>query len=83
MEQVDGQLANANDETTMEQSTTPTAGLQNLIDDCKEMVFERLELVDLLNVADSSKQMQPTVCQIFERNHSNRRIVIDIENKNR
>lgn len=84
MDQVDVENAVANEQNVLEQSTqTAASGLHDLIDDCKEMVFEHLELADLLNVADTNTQMQPTVCQIFERNHSNRRIVIDIENKNR
>lgn len=84
MAQLDVENAIANEEIVLQQSTaTQATGLHDLIDDCKEMVFEHLELADLLNVADTNTQMQPTVCQIFERNHSNRRVVIDIENKNR
>lgn len=82
MEPVNVENAIANEPIVLQQSTQ-TSGLHDLIDDCKEMVFEHLELADLLNVADTNTQMQPTVCQIFERNHSNRRVVIDIENKNR
>lgn len=84
MAQLDVENAIANEEEiVLQQSTTQPTGLHDLIDDCKEMVFDHLELADLLNVADTNTQMLPTVCQIFERNHSNRRIVIDIENKNR
>lgn len=86
MAQIDVENAIANEEIVLQQSTTTTTkatGLHDLIDDCKEMIFEHVELADLLNVADTNTQMQPTVCQIFERNHSNRRVVIDIENKNR
>lgn len=73
----------ANEQFALQQSTEMSTGLHELIDDCKEIVFEHLELADLLNVADTNTQMQPTVRNTFERNHSNRRIVIDIENKNR
>lgn len=80
---VDVENAIANEQFAPQQLTEMSTGLQDLIDDCKEIVFEHLELADLLNVADTNTQMQPTVCLLFERNHSNRRIVIDIENKNR
>lgn len=72
----------ANEQLVLEQGTEPTS-LNDLVDDCKEMVFEHLELADLLNMADTNTQLQPTVRQVFERKHSNRRVVIDIENKNR
>lgn len=58
-------------------------GLNELVDDCKEMVFEHLELADLLNVADTNTQLQPMVHQVFERKYKYGRVVIDIENENR
>lgn len=72
----------ANDHAELDEPPQ-TIGLNDMIDDCKEMVFDHLELVDLLNMADTNTEMQPMVCQVFERKHSNRRIVIDIEKRNR
>lgn len=83
MDQVGVENEIANEQIVLQQRPTEPSGLNELIDDCKEMVFEHLELADLLNMADTNTQIQPTVCQVFERNHSNRRVVIDIENKNR
>lgn len=82
MDQVDVEHPIANEQPESDGPPQPI-GLNDMIDDCKEMVFEHLELVDLLNMADTNTQLQPTVQQIFERKHSNRRIVIDYENKNR
>lgn len=70
-------------EQIMSQQQAETKGLADLIDDCKGLIFEQLELIDLLNIADTNTQMQPMVRQVFERKYSNRRVVIDIENKNR
>lgn len=82
MDQVNVENAIANEQIALDEPPQMMS-LNDMIDDCKEMVFDHLELVDLLNMADSNSQMQPTVSQVFERNHSNRRIVIDIEHKNR
>lgn len=83
MDQVFVENAITNEQIVLEQPATQLTNLNHLIDDCKEMVFEHLGLEDLLNIADTNTELQPTVRQVFERNHSNRRIVIDIENNNR
>lgn len=83
MDQIGVENAIANEEIVFQESLIQPTSLNDLIDDCKEMVFEHLELGDLLNMADTNSHLQPTVRQVFERNHSNRRVVIDIENENR
>lgn len=54
-----------------------------LVDDCKELVFKQLDLIDLLNIADSSKQFYPMACQVFKSKYSIRRVTIDQEIGNR
>lgn len=83
MDLVGVENAIANEQIVLQQSITQPTSLNDLIEDCKEMVFEHLGLADMLNIADTNTQLQPTVRQVFERNHSTRRIVIDIENNNK
>lgn len=45
--------------------------INNLNTDCMEMIFEHLEINDLLNVADSSKQFHTAVCQVYKRKYLN------------
>lgn len=43
--------------------------LTNLNDYCKMKIFENLGCLDLLNTADTSKQLQPSVCDVFKREY--------------
>lgn len=44
-------------------------------DDCKELIFEYLELEDLISIGDTSKQLYTSVCQTFRRKlHGNGKI---------
>lgn len=36
-------------------------------DDCKEFIFEYLDLEDLINIGDTSKQLYTSVCRIFRK----------------
>lgn len=45
--------------------------ITNINSDCMEHIFERLELNDLLNVADSSKQFYNAACQVYKRKYLN------------
>lgn len=72
----------ANEQIVVEQPLD-AIGLNGLVDDCKGMIFEHLELSDLLNIADTATYLQPMARLVFERKYSIRRVVIDMENKNR
>lgn len=48
-----------------------TTNITNLNSDCMEIIFEHLELNDLLNVADSSKHFYSAVCQVYKRKYRN------------
>lgn len=45
--------------------------ITNLNTDCMEIIFGHLEIDDLLNVADSSKQFHTAVCQVYKRKYLN------------
>lgn len=45
--------------------------LITIIDDCKELIFEYLAWTDLINIADSSKQLNTSVCRVFKRKYGN------------
>lgn len=51
--------------------------LISLIDDCKEMIFRRLDLTDLVNLSDSCKQLHPIACQVFNAKFGGRKVTID------
>lgn len=61
----------------------PAETMIGLIDDCKEIILQKLDLSDLLNIADSSKILYPMACQVFKAKYSNRRVTIDNESGNR
>lgn len=45
--------------------------LVDIHDDCKELIFEHLEFADLVNIAETSKQLNKAVCAVFKRNYGN------------
>lgn len=55
-----------------------TTKITNLNSDCLELIFERLELNDLLNIADSSKYFYGAVCQLYRRKYMNMNPIIDL-----
>lgn len=42
--------------------------ITSLNTDCMEFVFEHLNVIDLVNVADSNTQFYSAVCQVFKQN---------------
>lgn len=56
-----------------------TTKFTNLNTDCMELVFNHLELNDLLSVADSSKVFHAPICQVFKKKFLNKNIVFDLE----
>lgn len=50
--------------------------LSTLNDDCKELIFEFLDLVDLVQVAESNKQLNKAASAVFKRKYGNKGIVI-------
>lgn len=48
--------------------------LTTINNDCKELIFDYLEWPDLINIADSSKQLYSAVCRVFYRKYSNAKI---------
>lgn len=48
-----------------------TTKITNLNTDCMELVFEHLELKDLLNISDSSNQFESAVCRVYKKKYLN------------
>lgn len=49
--------------------------ITNLDDDCLDVIFRHLDLNELINVADSSKQFQNSVCRVYRSNYRNVRML--------
>lgn len=43
--------------------------LTTINDDCKQLIFEHLDWIDLISVADTSKQLYTSVCGVFKRKY--------------
>lgn len=52
--------------------------LTTINNDCKELIFERLEWPDLINLADTSKQLLASVCRVFSRKYGKAKIDIGL-----
>lgn len=50
---------------------TEEKNIKILNTDCLELIFEHLELNDLLNVADSSKHFYDAACQVYKTKFMN------------
>lgn len=48
--------------------------ITNLNTDCMENIFERLDINDLVNVADSNKEFYIAVSEVYRRKYLNRNI---------
>lgn len=62
------------------EEATDSSCVQNITNinaDCMEQIFQRLELNDLLNVADSSKRFYNAVCQVYKRKYLNMNPMLD------
>lgn len=55
---------------------TETVSLASLNTDCLEFLFKFLELNDMLNIADCSKQFTTAVCLAFRWKYGNERVSI-------
>lgn len=53
-----------------------TMKITNLNSDCMELIFEHLELNDLLNIADSNKHFYGAACQVYRRKYMNTNPII-------
>lgn len=40
-------------------------------DHCRKLIFEYLEWIDMINIADSNKQLYASVCTVFNRKYKN------------
>lgn len=49
--------------------------LTTINDDCKELIFEHLDLMDLVNIVETNKQLNTAVCAVFKRKYGNKGIV--------
>lgn len=56
--------------------STEPLNLSNINDDCKELIFERLDWPHLLNLADTNKQLYTAVCRVFKRKYGNAKICL-------
>lgn len=54
-----------------------TMDFNSLIDDCKEMIFRRLDISDLLNLADSCKQLRQIAHHVCKAKLSGGKVTID------
>lgn len=48
-----------------------------LDDDCLDVIFQHLDLDDLVNVADSSKHFQNATCRVYKSKYRNMRPIFD------
>lgn len=48
--------------------------LTTINNDCKELIFDYLEWQDLINIADTSKQLYAATCRVFKRKYGNAKI---------
>lgn len=48
--------------------------LTTIINDCKELIFDYLDWSDLINIADSSKQLNTSVCRVFYRKYGHGKV---------
>lgn len=51
--------------------------LPSINDDCKMRIFEYLEVPDLINIAETSKQLHTAVHDVFERKYSKGQLIIN------
>ncbi|XP_055306317.1 uncharacterized protein LOC129570651 [Sitodiplosis mosellana] len=58
-----------------------TTKLTDVNADCLEHIFKHLSLIDLLNVADSNKQLKPAADLVFASQYGKRSMNIDVERK--
>lgn len=54
--------------------------LATINDDCKEIIFNKLGVLDLLNAADASKELNMAACDFFKRKYCNRKYLIGFRN---
>lgn len=57
--------------------------LTTINNDCKELIFDYLEWQDLINIADSSKQLYIAACGVFKRKYGNSKIDFFFTNEER
>lgn len=50
--------------------------LTSLDDDCLEHLFGYLDTLDLMNVADSTKQVHNAACVVFKRKYCSGKVII-------
>lgn len=53
------------------ESIIETTTITNLNTDCMEIIFEHLELNELINIADSNKRFYSAACQVYRRKFRN------------
>lgn len=58
--------------------TAESLDLTNINNDCKEIIFEYLEWLDLLSLADTNKQLYTAVCHVFKRKYGNTKMCIGL-----
>lgn len=57
--------------------------LVTINNDGKELIFEYLEVKDLVNIAETSKQLKTAVCAVFRRKYGNKIITYGWHHNNR
>lgn len=53
---------------------TEPLNLVTINNDCKELIFDYLDFKDLINIVETSKQLNTAVCAVFKRKYGNKRI---------
>lgn len=56
-----------------------TKKITNLNTDCMEIIFKHLDLNDLLNVVDSSREFYSAACMVYKKQYGNAYMIYDIE----
>lgn len=57
--------------------------LVTINNDCKELIFEHLEVKDLVNIAETNKELKTAVCAVFRRKYGNKIITYGGHHDNR
>lgn len=66
----------ASESKAIDQSNATTISLTDLNDDCLEHIFQYLSLEDLLNIADTNKQLKPAAELAFERRFKSGKLIL-------
>lgn len=71
------------DKLKVAESTLEMKKITDLCDDCLDVIFKHLDLVDMLNAVDSSKHFQNSLCRVYTSKYRNIRLIFDEKDKHK